>query len=183
MAVIIDLTEAKAINPDITTEDLEAFELIVRGLTNNKFQDRTRRSGIKFIDSDTFEAARSSEFYGFRTGDRIEISGSEYNDGLYTIQLITENQITVDKPDAFVIPPGRIYRGTVTRIFYPADVKRGIKNLIRYDFTAANRIGIKSRSVARMSETYQDTNAGENAEGYPAAMLSFLQKHKRMRWE
>ena len=45
-----------------------------------------------------------------------------------------------------------------------------------------DKVGLKSKTVARMSETYFDQNSTETIAGYPAAMMSFIDKYRRMRW-
>jgi hypothetical protein len=70
----------------------------------------------------------------------------------------------------------------VTLIKYPDDIAKGVKKLIAYDKKMSSKIGIKSESISRMNTTYYDVNASENIDGYPAALLSFLNKYEKMRW-
>ena len=77
---------------------------------------------------------------------------------------------------------GNSGRAMVTKVEYPADIKRGIKKLIEYDKAMAGKVGIKSETIARMSITYYDVNTAENTDGYPSSLLSFLKKYEKMRW-
>ena len=70
----------------------------------------------------------------------------------------------------------------ITLVQYPADVKAGLKKILSYNLKMADKIGIKSESISRMSTTYYDVNASETVDGYPTALVSFLQKYEKMRW-
>lgn len=181
--MILTLEEAQAVRPGVTAFELEALEVMVRTYTNNKFQNVSRRLSVRFTGEDTIEVA-SKDFTGFKAGDTVEITGSEYNDGLYTIKEISPSKQTAILDAAtLVFTTPRLATGKITRIEYPADVKAGILNLLRYQEVAAERIGIKSESVGRMSRTYDTPGGADSLEGYPAALLGFLQKYRRMRWE
>ncbi|WP_250320431.1 hypothetical protein [Streptococcus lutetiensis] len=73
-------------------------------------------------------------------------------------------------------------RAILTKISYPADVLAGVKKLIKYDSKMAGKIGVKSESISRHSVTYYDVTAAESQEGYPATLLGFLKKYKKLRW-
>ena len=70
----------------------------------------------------------------------------------------------------------------MTLVEYPADILSGVVKLLKYDAKMGDKLGLKSESVSRMSKTYYDVNASENIEGYPAALMSFLDKYKELRW-
>lgn len=67
-------------------------------------------------------------------------------------------------------------------IQYPPDIKLGVIELIKYDFAMQDKRGIASESISRHSVSYTDPNAGENAMGYPKAMLGFLKPYMRARF-
>ena len=176
--MIITLGDARAIDDSITQEDLDAFEVAFRSLTNNSFQNKhIRFKDIEFVGENLI--AVKDPIAGIKTGDTIEVNYSHYNDGLYVIESIDGKQIKVQGTPFFVANTGG---SMLTLVQYPADIARGIKKLIAYDKKMASKIGIKSESISRMSITYYDVNASENIDGYPASLLSFLTKYEKMRW-
>lgn len=176
--MIISLEKAKLIDDKITQDDLDAFETSVRELTNNNFQNKyIRFKDIKFIDESTIQV--SKDIIGIKKGDTIEINYSNYNDGLYVVDLIVDNTIKVEDTPFYVATVGG---AMATKVEYPADIKRGIKKLIEYDKKMSGKLGIKSETISRMSTTYYDVNSSENTEGYPSSLLSFLNKYEKMRW-
>ena len=176
--MIITLGDARAIDDSITQEDLDAFEVAFRSLTNNSFQNKhIRFKDIEFVGENLI--AVKDPIVGIKTGDTIEVNYSHYNDGLFVIEEIAGKQIKVQGTPFFVANTGG---SMLTLVQYPADIARGIKKLIAYDKKMASKIGIKSESISRMSTTYYDVNASETVDGYPAALVSFLQKYEKMRW-
>lgn len=176
--MIITLKEATELDSTITQDDLDAFETSVRELTNNNFQNKhVRFNNVSFVGASTILV--KEVIRGLRVGDTIEVNYSHYNDGLYTVASIAGKQITVEGAPFFEADSGR---AMVTKVEYPSDIKRGIKKLIEYDKKMANKIGIKSETISRMSTTYYDVNANDNIEGFPSSLLSFLKKYEKMRW-
>ncbi|MCJ7839977.1 hypothetical protein MUB24_03420 [Lederbergia sp. NSJ-179] len=174
--MIISLDEAKKIDSSIDQDDLDAFEQAVRALTSNNFQVKQIRYQIKSIgeDSITLDAA----LQGVRKGDSIEVNYSMLNDGVYEVLDVVEGIVTLQAK----LFPEEPKRAILTLVRYPADIKRGIKKLIQYDVKMSSKIGVKSETISRMSTTYFDVNASDNTDGYPKALLSFLDKYKKMRW-
>ena len=176
--MIITLGDARAIDDSITQEDLDAFEVAFRSLTNNSFQNKhIRFKDIEFVGENLI--AVKDPIVGIKTGDTIEVNYSHYNDGLYVVEELTGKQIKVQGTPFFVANTGG---SMLTLVQYPADVKAGLKKILSYNLKMADKIGIKSESISRMSTTYYDVNASETVDGYPAAMVSFLKKYEKMRW-
>ena len=176
--MIITLGDARAIDDSITQEDLDAFEVAFRSLTNNSFQNKhIRFKDIEFVGENLI--AVKDPIVGIKTGDTIEVNYSHYNDGLHVVEEIAGKQIKVQGTPFFVANTGG---SMLTLVQYPADIARGIKKLIAYDKKMVSKIGIKSESISRMSITYYDVNASENIDGYPASLVSFLTKYEKMRW-
>lgn len=188
--MLITLTEAQKLNPKITQSELDGLEALVRGHTNNNFQ----KINVRFYDFEVKNGNKlvfNDDLAYLRTGDTIEITdtwaltgngllGSDgVNDGVYTVSSIDGNTLTLDTD--------RLYNGAynsafITKIAYPPDVISGVVKLIEYSAKTSDKIGIKSESIARMSVTYYDINANENIEGYPASLLSFLDKYRKLRY-
>lgn len=175
--MIITLEEAQKIDPNIEQDDLDAFEQAVRVLSSNNFQLKQIRYEIAFLDDDTV-TLHVDDVEGIRKGDTVEINYTRLNDGLYEVLAVDTGTLTIDA-NLFNEAPKR---AILTLVRYPADIKRGIKKLIEYDKKMAGKIGVKSETISRMSTTYYDVNATDNTDGYPAALLSFLDKYKKMRW-
>ena len=176
--MIITLGDARAIDDSVTQEDLDAFEVAFRSLTNNSFQNKhIRFKDIEFVGENLI--AVKDPIVGIRTGDTIEVNYSHYNDGLYVVEELTGKQIKVQGKPFFV---ANTSGSMITLVQYPADVKAGLKKILSYNLKMADKIGIKSESISRMSTTYYDVNASETVDGYPAAIVSFLKKYEKMRW-
>ena len=176
--MIITLGDARAIDDSITQEDLDAFEVAFRSLTNNSFQNKhIRFKDIEFVGENLI--AVKDPIVGIKTGDTIEVNYSHYNDGLYVVEELTGKQIKVQGKPFFV---ANTSGSMITLVQYPADVKAGLKKILSYNLKMADKIGIKSESISRMSTTYYDVNASETVDGYPAAIVSFLKKYEKMRW-
>lgn len=176
--MIISLEDAQKIDPNIDQDDLDSFENTVRELTNNNFQNtRIRYKNITFISHNSIGLGIKP--IGLKVGDTIEINYNGYNNGLYAIKSIVEDVLGFEDNSFTEID---LKGAMLTKIEYPADVKRGIKKLIQYDKKMSSKVGIKSETISRMSTTYYDVNNTDNTEGYPSSLLSFLDKYKKMRW-
>lgn len=177
--MIISLDDAKKIYPDATQEDLDGIEKSIRMLTNNPFQNRkVRFKQIRFENETTI--AVLGDIQGLRTEDTIQVSGSKWNDGLYVVSDIDGQLINLEGNP-------RLFAGTdpdafLTKVEYPADILLGVRKLLTYDAKMRDKVGLKSKTVSRMSETYYDQNSGESVNGYPAALMSFINKYKLLKW-
>ncbi|MBE6056798.1 hypothetical protein [Clostridium sp.] len=183
--MIISLEEAKRIlkidndseDEDIK-DDLDALEIMIRNKTNNNFQDRKIRVRGNFLFENNKIMGIDFLSYGFRKDNTIEINDSLLNNGLYTVINVDANSISVDKQLEYE----QSLQTMITKVLYPLDIKRGFKKLLKYDNKMADKIGIKSETIARVSTTYFDMGNNESVEGYPAALLKFLDKYKKLRW-
>ncbi len=174
--MLMDIHKARAIDVTITEEDLKGYEIAIRNTTNNNFQNLNTRKSVVKMDADI--VTLNSTMQGTSVGDTVEINGSKYNDGLYTVIELVGNTVRLDK-DLYI----ESHTGAkLTKISYPADVIRGIKEIIKYDVKMADNKGVKSRTIARWSETYYDVNASDSVEGYPGSLFKFLDKYRRLRF-
>ena len=175
--MIISLDEALKLDADATQETCDGLETMVRKLTNNNFQlIKFRIRGLQLSGS-TIKAS-SGRVDIFKTGDTIEINGTDYNNGLYVVESVSDDAITV-RGD-FITETNSV--AIATKVSYPADVLTGVKKLISYDAKMRDKAGIKSETVARWSVTYYDVTAAESSEGYPVSLLGFLDKYRKLRW-
>lgn len=151
---------------------LKALEQFVRGYTHNSFQVRgTGRIADVVGGLFTVEALNP-----FEVGDTLHISGSEKNDGLYTVKEANDdsfrvNEKTRDEIDLFV-----------TLVEYPEDVKMGVVELLKYDLENREKAGIQSESISRHSVTYQALDANNTDRGYPVHLMGFLKRHMKARF-
>jgi hypothetical protein len=70
----------------------------------------------------------------------------------------------------------------VTKVEYPADVKLGVVNLLKWDFGNRDKVGIKSETISRHSVTYFDIDSSNQVMGYPVSLLGFLESYKKARF-
>ena len=175
--MIINLEEALKLDTDATQETCDGLETMVRKLTNNNFQlIKFRIRGLQLSGS-TIQAG-SGRVDIFRPGDTIEINGTDYNNGLYVVEGVSDDAIAIR--GSFI---AETHSGAIaTKVSYPADVLTGVKKLIAYDAKMRDKAGIKSETVARWSVTYYDVTAAESSEGYPVSLLGFLDKYRKLRW-
>lgn len=182
--MIITLEEARAIDKTVQQEDIDAFEIMFRAHTNNNFQNISiRYEDVDFLSDNVIGLRATSK--GLKPGDTVQINYSGYNDGLYTIKEINSNEynsssVLVFNEESFAEID--LKGAMLTKVEYPADIKAGIKKILRYDEKMKDKTGVKSESYARMSVTYHDVNAEQNIEGYPSNLLAFLSKYEKMRW-
>ena len=174
--MIINLEEALKLDADATQETCDGLETMVRKVTNNNFQVIKFRCHGLTLDGNTVKTKSRTDI--FKVGDTIEINGTDYNNGLYVVESVSDGVITVRGDFITETNSGAI----ATKVSYPADVLTGIKKLIAYDAKMRDKAGIKSETVARWSVTYYDVTAAESSEGYPVSLLGFLDKYRKLRW-
>ena len=177
--MIITLENAQKFNPSVTQEELDGVEKAIRKEANNPFQNLAARFHQLIFENEN-KIIVFDDVEGLRKGDTVQVSNSKWNDGLYVIESIEGNSITLQgEPRLF---SGSNKEAFITKVEYPADIIAGVQKLLQYDAKMVDKIGLKSKTVSRMSETYFDQNSTESIAGYPAAMMSFIDKHRRMRW-
>jgi len=153
---------------DLITAKLEAIEAVIRAYTNNNFQQRTVRFAGRSEDSDVYGSPRF-----FAVGDTVQISESGVNDGLYTITVVYDDHIELDKP-LFTVDCN-----LVTKIKYPADVIQCAVDLYKWKQNMGDKVGVKSETLSRHSVTYEDS--ATLFMGYPVGILNGLNLHKKAR--
>ena len=158
---------------EMLKDKLSSLESLIRKYTNNNFQVKNIRFRTSVNDDGTITVGDTSLL---KVGDTVEISQSLYNDGVYTIEAITEAQIltlseVLLKHDKLV----------VTKVKYPKDVILGVVNLMKWELENRDKVGIKSESISRHSVTYYDLDANSLL-GYPRSLLAFLQPYMKARF-
>ena len=153
---------------------LKAVELFIRKHTHNNFQVKgTGRIADVVGGFFTVEALNP-----YKVGDTVHISGSDKNDGLYTIKEADDhsfrvNEKTRDEIDVFV-----------TLVDYPEDIKVGVLELVKYDLENRKKVsaGIQSETISRHSVTYKVPDASDTVKGYPQHLMGFLDLYMKARF-
>lgn len=173
--MIISIDELKTYNEfanksnDELTIMQDSVEELVRKYTNNNFQNRN----IRFVGSSKNGILEQSITY-LNVGDTIQISNSTYNNGLYVIKSI-DNTITLDK----TLYDDRDF--LVTKVEYPASIKMGVINILKWEVSNRKKVGIQSESLSRHSVTYYNQDGNNQVLGYPVSLLGFLQPYVKAR--
>lgn len=166
----------KFIQTDEADEVLEAklagFEQQIRGYTNNNFLVRgTGRICDVVGGLFTMEGLNPYE-----VGDTVQISGSEKNDGLYTVNEVNEftfmvNEKTRDEIDVYV-----------TAVQYPPDIKMGVINMMTWERENRTKAGIQSETISRHTVNYINLDEWNSTLGYPASLVQFLKPYMKARF-
>ena len=67
-------------------------------------------------------------------------------------------------------------------VAYPADVKMGVVNLLKWELNNRDKVGVASESISRHSVTYFDMTGDNSIMGYPKALMDFLKPYKKARF-
>lgn len=163
---LLRMKEFKDMDRDALTDRLKAIESLIRSYTNNNFQNRTMR-----IEAPVINGMIQGHSPYFKVGDTVQISQSEVNDGLYEIVEITSTGVKVDS-DLYDFPVN-----TVTKVVYPADIQKGVTDLLVWEKDNRKKVGIKTEELSRHSVTYFDQDASNQVMGYPVSLLGFLKPY------
>jgi len=159
------------IDDSVLEARLQALELSIRKYTNNNFQNRNKRFECPIVAGKLFTLSPY-----FDEGDTIQISDSQFSNGVYVIKDIDSGLIELD---------GTIYdeaNVTVTKVEYPMDVKIGVINLFKWDLDMEGKRGVSSETISRHSVTYFDMNGDNSSIGYPKALTGFLKPYMKARF-
>lgn len=168
---IMSLPEFQGKDESVIQKKLDALEILIRKYTNNNFQNRN----IRFLADSVGTNLNGSSIF-LKAGDTIQISESRVNDGLYVLKDVSADSIVVDKP-LFAVP-----HNLVTKVEYPVDVQQGIIELMKWEQTNRDKVGIKSETLSRHSVTYYDQDANNQVMGYPVSLLGFLDSYMKARF-
>ena len=168
---VMGLPEFVGQNKKVIAAKLNAVELAIRSYTNNNFQNRYVRFHAESLEN---RLLRTSDF--LRVGDTVQISQSQVNDGLYVITEIGNDFIRVDG-DLYKYPDN-----LVTKIEYPADIKAGVLDLMKWEVKNRQKVGIKSETLSRHSVSYYDQDKNNQVMGYPVTLLGFLKPYIKARF-
>ena len=174
--MIITVEELRRyVTTDIADEELRtrlsALETAIRKHTNNLFNVRGCTSQAEIRDGKIV----LESLIKLKVGDSIFIYGYSYEENVVTITDIDELTLTVDEELRVDEPV------SVGLVQYPNDIKMGIVNLVKWDISNREKVGVKSETISRWSVTYFDLESNSLL-GYPASLLGFLTPYKRARF-
>ena len=167
---VMKLPEFFGQTESVIADKLNAAELMIRAYTNNNFQNRF----VRFRAESRGNRIIGTSDY-LKVNDTVQISQSCVNDGLYTITEIGDDFIRVNQ---------ELYKSTnlITKVEYPADVRAGVLELLKWDIKNRPKTGVKSETLSRYSVTYFDQDANNQVMGYPVALLGFLKPYIKARF-
>lgn len=159
--------------PDNVLETrLRAVERFIHKHTNNTFTVKGMARIADVVGGLFTTEARNP----YEVGDTLHISGSDKNDGLYTVKeanefTFTVNEKTSDEIDVFV-----------KQVRYPDDVKMGAVELMKYDLESREKADIQSETISRHSITRRVPDASNTVKGYPQHLMGFLDGYMKARF-
>lgn len=177
--MLVELSTAQLIDPDINREQLLALEKNIMSFTNNHFHLPDYSPRITEIKNSKvyFE---SPNF--FKVDDTIELYDVPYVSGFYHVQEVGSDYVIVDGLRVDTIPEKDLNKhSSVYLMNYPTDLVEGAKKVLKYAKNSRGNEGIKSKSISRVSVTYH--NPGDDAHtilGMPGHVFDFLQPYVRL---
>ena len=152
---------------------LSAIELMIRKYTNNNFQNRGFR-----IEADIRAGVFMSKLLiPFDVGDTIMVSESDLQSDC--LAVVTEANDLTFITDAEWADDDNIL---VTKVVYPADIKMGVVNLMKWELNNRSKVGIQSETISRHSVTYFSMDGDNASMGYPKSLTGFLIPYKKARF-
>lgn len=153
---------------------LQALELLIRAYTNNNFQKRAFRAVAVAMSSG--HQLMTTANNPFKANDTLQITESELNAGLVNVRTSSNGTITV-KEDLYD-ESGVV----VTKVVYPADVKLGVANMLKWQLENGDKVGVQSETISRHSVTYFNMDGDNSIMGFPKSLLGFLTPYKKARF-
>jgi hypothetical protein len=159
---------------DVLEARLQALELAIRAYTNNNFHVRAFRAVA--VSTNGHELLCDSRV-PFAVDDTLEITESDLMQGcLVTVEVVSDGIITVK--ESLVEESGVV----ITKVKYPQDVKMGAVNLMKWELSNRDKVGVASESISRHSVTYFNMDAGNAVMGFPVSLMGFLKPYKKARF-
>ena len=153
---------------------LQALEILIRKYTNNNFQNRSRRIRCD-VSSEVGLMSASSLF---KVGDTVQLSESAYNSGLYIIDSIDFDNGCMGLNESLTAESDVL----VTKVEYPMDVQMGVVNMLSWDLSNRDKVGIQSETISRHSVTYFNMDGDNSTIGYPKSLVGFLKPYMKARF-
>lgn len=148
---------------------LQAVESLIRKHTNNNFQNKN----VRFIASSAPGIKVGAPF--LKEGDTVQVSQSLFNNGLYTLKKDQDGDLSV--PTEYEEPAV-----LVTKVEYPADVRMGAINMVKWDLESRDKVGIASETISRHSVSYFNMDEANTRLSYPTAIVGFMKPYMKARF-
>lgn len=153
---------------------LLALEMSIRAYTNNSFQNR----GLRCVADIRGGVFMSESLIPFDVGDTVMISQSDLqSDWLCTVKEVTDDTtFTVNEAvadDDCVL---------VTKVVYPADIKLGVANMLKWQLENGDKVGVASETISRHSVTYFNMDGDNSTLGFPKSLTGFLRPYMKARF-
>lgn len=181
---VLALPEYEGADPDLLTRKILGIESAIRSYTNNNFIVR----GARIIAPSRDGLIRGTSPY-VKGGDRVQIFTSairddvvgdlvfnDMNAGLYDVVSVEEGYIALDET---------LYNADVNDLFlvrYPEAIKAGVMDLLKWEATGRDKVGVASETISRHSVSYYQFNDSEMVMGYPASLMGFLKPFVKARF-
>lgn len=154
-------------NDIVLKTKLDGIESSIRLYTNNNFQNRNVRINCPCMNN---YLVGTSPY--LKVGDTVQISNSNYNDGLYVIETISSEKIKLDK-DLYDVD-----NCIVTKIEYPDVVLSVVLDILKWEQENGSKLGIASESIGRHSVSYVSQNDSNSIGKYPLHLFNPLNRFK-----
>lgn len=162
------------IEDSVLEAKLQALELLIRAYTNNNFQKRAFRAVAVAVSSG--HQLMTNAANPFKAGDTLQITDSELNEGLVNVSTSSDGVITVK--EELYDESGII----ITKVVYPADIKMGVANLLKWELDNRDKVGVQSETISRHSVTYFSMDGDNSTMGYPKSLMGFLKPYMKARF-
>lgn len=180
---VLALPEYEGADPADVKRKIDGIESAIRAYTNNDFTVRGARVNAP---SNGGLLVGTSPY--IKVGDRVWIAKSGFHDdfggfvsnnmnvGLYDVETVSEEGIALDRT---------LYNADMNYVFlvqYPAAIIAGVFDLLKWEASGRDKVGVSSESISRHSVSYYQFSDAEMVMGYPAALMGFLKPYVKARF-
>lgn len=181
---VLALDEYAGADPDDVKRKIDGIESAIRAYTNNDFIVR----GARVTAPSTDGLLRGTSPY-IKGGDRVQVVGSGFMDdasglfirndmnvGLYDVESVEDGYIALD---------ATLFNADVNDVFlvrYPAAIVAGVFDLLKWEASGRDKVGVSSETISRHSVSYYQFGDSEMVMGYPAALMGFLKPYVKARF-
>lgn len=186
VADVLALDEYAGADSEAVERKILGIESAIRAYTNNDFTVR----GVRIKVPSANGVLNGTSPY-LRAGDRVLIADSgkmnedgkwiipvDLNEGLYDVESVSselgytaldETLFDADYNDVFLVR-------------YPEAIKVGVLELLKWEATGRDKVGVASESISRHSVSYYQFSNAEMLMGYPASLMGFLKPFVKARF-
>ena len=181
---VLALDEYEGADPEAVKLKINGIESAIRAYTNNDFTVR----GARIIAPSADGLLRGASPY-IQVGDRVQVVASGFVDdgrflsvrndmnvGLYDVASVSDEGIALDRT---------LYRADFNDVFlvrYPAAIVAGVMELMKWEASGRDKVGVSSESISRHSVSYYQFSDAEMLMGYPASLMGFLKPFVKARF-